>query len=202
MSAHEHHTAGGATKKVTTAQLVVVATLSLLVLAVGVLIPANRVNLGLSAEDTGEVIMPPGMIMGPDTPGAAMREMAAVDPDHIGHRATGGDRGNRLLEPTMDGAAKVFDLTVSVIEWRILNDEPVAAYAFNEQVPGPLIRIREGDHVVLNVHNELPESTTVHWHGLDVSNEMDGPADITQDPIEPGESYRYEFDVNQPGTFF
>ena len=201
MSAHEHHS-DVAAKTVTNAQIAVVSILSVLVLVVGVIILASRVNLGLSAEDTGEAIMPPGMIMGPDTPGAAMREMAAVDPDHIGHRAKSAARGNRVLKPKMDGDTKVFDLTVSVIEWRILGDEPVAAYAFNNQVPGPLIRIRDGDRVRLNVHNELPEATTVHWHGLDVPNEMDGPADVTQEPIEPGESYRYEFDVYQPGTFF
>lgn len=200
MIGHERHDDRTA-KSVTRPQLVVMAILSLLVLAVGVIIPANRVNLGLSAEDTGEVIMPPGMIMGPDTPGSAMKEMGAVDRGDIGYRADADERGNQPLRPTMDGDTKVFDLTVSVIEWRILDDEPVAAFAFNEQVPGPLIRIREGDHVVLNVHNELPESTTVHWHGLDVPNEMDGPAFITQDPIEPGASYRYEFTVEQAGTF-
>ena len=173
----------------------------MLVLVVGVLIPANRVNLGLSAEDTGEVIMPPGMIRGPDTPGAAMREMGAVDPDDIGYRAAVSVRGCQALDPTMDGDTKVFDLTVSVIQWLILDDELVAAFAFNQQVPGPLIRINQGDHVVLNVHNELPESTTVHWHGLDVPIEMDGPAFVTQDPIEPGDSNRYEFTVEQAGTF-
>jgi FtsP/CotA-like multicopper oxidase with cupredoxin domain len=52
------------------------------------------------------------------------------------------------------------------------------------------------------VTNELDESTTVHWHGLDVPNEMDGPAGITQDPIQPGDTYRYEYTVKQWGTFF
>jgi FtsP/CotA-like multicopper oxidase with cupredoxin domain len=201
VSSHDHH-APDATSSVTRPQLFVVGLLSMLVLVVGVLIPANRVNLGLSAEDTGEVIMPKGMVMGPDTPGEAMEHMGAVDPGDIGYRGSPEEQGNRPLEPRIDDdGTKVFDLTVSVIQWHILEDEPVAAYAFNDQVPGPLIRVRQGDHVVLNVHNELPETTTVHWHGLDVPNEMDGPAFITQDPIEPGESYRYEFTVDQVGTF-
>jgi FtsP/CotA-like multicopper oxidase with cupredoxin domain len=52
------------------------------------------------------------------------------------------------------------------------------------------------------VHNELPEATTVHWHGLILPNEMDGPAEITQEPIEPGDSYTYEFTIEQQGTYF
>jgi FtsP/CotA-like multicopper oxidase with cupredoxin domain len=52
------------------------------------------------------------------------------------------------------------------------------------------------------VKNELPESTTIHWHGLIVPNSMDGPANITQKPIEPGGRFTYEFTVGQEGTFF
>jgi manganese oxidase len=89
-----------------------------------------------------------------------------------------------------------------VIEWNILSDEQVMAYAFNRQVPGPRIRVTQGDHVRINVTNDLPESTTVHWHGLVLPNEMDGPANITQDPIEPGGSFTYEFTAGQQGTYF
>ena len=75
------------------------------------------------------------------------------------------------------------------------------AYAFNGQVPGPTIRFREGDHVRIDVINRLPETTTVHWHGLILPNVMDGPAMITQAPIENGQMYRYEFTAVQPGTY-
>ena len=60
------------------------------------------------------------------------------------------------------------------------------AYAFNHQVPGPRIRLTEGDHVRFNVTNHLPEPTTIHWHGLIVPNAMDGPAEITQDADPAG----------------
>jgi FtsP/CotA-like multicopper oxidase with cupredoxin domain len=53
-----------------------------------------------------------------------------------------------------------------------------------------------------SVRNSLPESTTVHWHGLMVPNKMDGPVKITQEPVPPGGSYSYEFDVGQSGTYF
>src|SRR5258706_12147739 len=97
---------------------------------------------------------------------------------------------------------KVFDLTASVIRWTILPGVTVDAYAYNGQVPGPRIHIKQGDKVRINVHNELPEDTAVHWHGLILPNQMDGPAGITQPPIRPGESYVYEFTAEQHGTYF
>jgi FtsP/CotA-like multicopper oxidase with cupredoxin domain len=183
-------------------QLVVWSILSVVALVIGLVYSAYRVNLGLGARDVGGAVMPPGMVMTRDTPGEAMREMAAVDPDEIDFTAPPEARGAQRLEARIDGGVKVFDLDVSVIEWNILPGEQVMAYAFNRQVPGPTIRLTVGDRVRLNVTNDLPEPTSVHWHGLIVPNEMDGPAFITQPPIEPGETYTYEYTVRQAGTFF
>ncbi len=69
-------------------------------------------------------------------------------------------------------------------------------------MPGPTIEVVEGDKVRIIVHNELPEATTVHWHGLDVPNAMDGVMGLTQDPIPPGGMFTYEFELRQNGTFF
>ncbi|WP_207956784.1 multicopper oxidase domain-containing protein [Rubrobacter tropicus] len=80
-----------------------------------------------------------------------MREMAAVDPDEVSYTAPADARGDQTLEPRTGGATKVFDLTVSVIDWNILPGEQVQAYAFNRQVPGPRIRVTEGDRVRVNV---------------------------------------------------
>jgi FtsP/CotA-like multicopper oxidase with cupredoxin domain len=160
------------------------------------------VNLGLGARDVGGVVMPPGMVMTRDTPGESMREMAAVEADQVDYTAPADARGAQVLEPRIEDGVKVFELEVSVIEWNILPDEQLMAYAFNRQVPGPTIRLTVGDGVRINVTNNLPEETSVHWHGLVVPNEMDGPAYITQRPIEPGESFTYEFTVQQVGTFF
>jgi manganese oxidase len=60
-----------------------------------------------------------------------------------------------------------------------LPDETVEAFAYNNQVPGPRLQVTEGDRVRINFRNRLPETTTVHWHGLILPNEMDGPANIT-----------------------
>ena len=148
------------------------------------------------------LVMPPGMIMTGDTTMQQMQDMAAVDPSNVTYTAPPDARGAQPLAPTMAGDVKVFNLDVSIINWNILPNRQVAAYAFNRQVPGPLIRITEGDRVRMVVKNNLPEPTSVHWHGLIVPNAMDGPADVTQQPIQPGATFTYEFTVQQRGTFF
>ncbi|MGI8515527.1 MAG: multicopper oxidase family protein [Acidimicrobiia bacterium] len=188
--------------RVTRPQLVSVLLISVVALAGGLALAAARVNLAIGARDVDGAVMPPGMIMTRDTPAEAMRDMAAVDPDAITYRAAVEARGDQLLEPVIDGNVKVFELEAAVIEWNILDYERVMAYAFNRQIPGPRIRLTQGDRVRIRVTNSLPEPTTVHWHGLIVPNAMDGPAEITQDPIPPGDSFDYEFDVQQAGTFF
>ncbi len=183
-------------------QLVSVGLASVVALALGIAFAASSANLGLSARDVGGLVMPPGMIMLRDTPAEAMRDMAAVDPALVSYRAPADARGDQPMTPELDGAVKVFRLDASVIEWNILPYERVMAYAINRQVPGPRIRLTEGDRVRIVLTNHLPESTTLHWHGLIVPNMMDGPADVTQPPIPPGGSYTYEFTANQAGTFF
>jgi manganese oxidase len=187
---------------VTRPQLAAVALVTTIMLVGGLGLPGLFVNLSLSSKDVGGVIMPPGMIMTRDTPGEAMRDMAAVLPKYVSYTAPATARGDQPLEPRLEDGVKVFELNTSVIRWNILDDEQVLAYTFNEQVPGPRIELTLGDRVRFIVTNNLPESTTVHWHGLILPNEMDGPAEITQEPIQPGESYTYEFTVRQTGTYF
>lgn len=187
---------------VTRPQLWSVTLLTILALAAGALYSAGRANLSISAEEVDGAIMPPGMVTTRDTPAEAMREMSAVDPGDISYTAPADARGDRPLAPRVEGGTKVFDLTTSVINWNILPRERVAAYAVNRQVPGPRLRVTEGDRVRINVTNRLPESTTIHWHGLQLPNAMDGPANITQIPIRPGGRFSYEFTVGRPGTYF
>ena len=148
------------------------------------------------------LVMPPGMIMTSDMSKDAMQDMAAVDLTKIAYTAPADARGDQTLTPKIENGVKVFNLDASLIKWNILPDRQVAAYAFNRQVPGPRIHITEGDRLKIVVKNNLPEATTVHWHGLIVPNNMDGPADVTQKPIEPGASYTYEFTAKQRGTYF
>jgi FtsP/CotA-like multicopper oxidase with cupredoxin domain len=206
---HARHRSGhakagghGMQSDATHAQPAGVAGVSALALALGMVAPANWVNLRLSARDVGGAIMPPGMIMDRDTPAEAMIDMAAVDPRDVVATYGLNVRGDRGLAPRSENGVKVFDLETAVIRWTILPGVTVDAYAFNGQVPGPRLRFRQGERVRINVTNRLPESTTVHWHGLILPNVMDGPAHITQEPIEHGDLYRYEFTAVQSGTYF
>jgi len=183
-------------------QLIASSVVSVIALIAALVYSASTVNLALGARDVGGLVMPPGMIMTRDTPGQAMVDMAAVDPATVSYRAPVDARGDQPLESRIEGGVKVYDLETSVIEWNILPYERVMAYAFNRQVPGPRITLTEGDRVRFNVTNRLPVATTVHWHGLIVPNAMDGPAEITQEPIAPGATFTYDFVVQQAGTFF
>ncbi len=77
-----------------------------------------------------------------------------------------------------------------------------AVWSYNGTVPGPEVRLRQGEHVQITVENRLAEETTVHWHGLRVPNAMDGVPHLTQRPIAPGETFIYEFDVPDAGTYW
>jgi len=188
--------------RATRPQIVVVAILTVVGLIAAVAYSASKVNLRIAGADVENVVMPPGMIMTNDTPAQAMRDMSAVNPDDVTYTAAADERGDRTLEPRVEDGVKVFNLEVSVIEWNILHDKQVMAYAFNRQVPGPRIQITEGDSIRINVTNDLPDATSVHWHGLIVPNAMDGPGDVTQTPIQPGQTFTYEFTAIQAGTFF
>jgi hypothetical protein len=207
---HEHpmdsgrHSSGGQhsmESDATPAQRIALAGVSFLLLIAGIVAPGNWVNLRLSARDVGGAIMPPGMIMDRNTPAAAMIDMAAVDPRSVVATYGLDVQGDRELPPRIENGVKVFDLETAVIRWSILPGVSVDGYAFNGQIPGPRLRLRQGDRVRINVTNRLPETTTVHWHGLILPNVMDGPAHITQEPIEKGSVYRYEFTAVQSGTY-
>lgn len=187
---------------VTRPQIAAVTTLTLLALVAGILWSTAHANLTIGSHDVLGAVMAPGMIMTRDTPAGAMRDMAAINPDAIQYVAPSDARGDQLLEPRLEAGVKVFDLEASVIQYNILAYEPILAYAFNHQVPGPRIRVTEGDRIRINVTNHLPESTTVHWHGLILPNAMDGAGEVTQRPIAPGETYTYEFVAQQRGTYF
>ena len=94
---------------VTRPQLASVGFLTVLALALGLVLPAQKVNLTLSADDVGGAVMPPGMIMTRDTPAQAMRDMAAVDSRDTSYSAPAAARGDRTLVPRLEGGVKVFD---------------------------------------------------------------------------------------------
>ena len=76
------------------------------------------------------------------------------------------------------------------------------ATTFNGSVPGPILRWREGDRVTLRVTNHLAQDSSIHWHGIILPANMDGVPGISFDGIKPGETFTYQFDVRQNGTFW
>jgi manganese oxidase len=109
--------------------------------------------------------------------------------------------GGQPLTFREENGVKVFELTTEAVQWPILDGTTITAFTYNGTVPGPMIRVTEGDQVRIVVKNELPDATTVHWHGVEVPNAMDGVPGVTQDPIEPGETFTYEFTAKPAGTF-
>ena len=73
---------------------------------------------------------------------------------------------------------------------------------YDGKVPGPTLRLRQGEPVRIIVENKLDQDTTVHWHGIRLPNAMDGVPGLTQPPIKPGESFTYEFTPPDAGTFW
>jgi uncharacterized cupredoxin-like copper-binding protein len=107
--------------------------------------------------------------------------------------------GNAVLEPEVlaDGT-KHFELTASIVDWEVAPGEIVQAWAYNGIVPGPRINVEVGDTVEFELTNNLPIGTDIHWHGIDVPNEMDGVAPITQELVTTGETFTYRFTVTEP----
>ena len=107
--------------------------------------------------------------------------------------------GNEELKPTIaaDGA-KVFDLVAKIVEWEVEPGKMVQGWTYNGQIPGPILRANVGDKVRINLKNELPQSTSMHLHGVRVPNSMDGVDPYTQPATKPGESFVYEFVAKEP----
>ena len=109
--------------------------------------------------------------------------------------------GNSELSPIIsEDGYKVFNLTASIIKWEVEQGKFVEGWAYNGQIPGPILRANVGDKIRIVLKNELPESTSLHLHGVRVPNAMDGVDPYTQSPIEPGQSFSYEFTALEPAV--
>jgi manganese oxidase len=103
--------------------------------------------------------------------------------------------GNAVLEPSevLPDGTKVFDIVAAITDWERAPGDVVQAWTYNGTVPAPSIHLAVGDHAQFRLTNNLPIATDLHLHGLNVDNQFDGVAPFTQDPIEPGETFTYEY---------
>jgi FtsP/CotA-like multicopper oxidase with cupredoxin domain len=174
-----------------TVSWLVVAALLVAMLALGIAIVALARSQGSESAGSDDGM---GMNM---SGGAMSGHMAAVSSDGVPDATVA--RGGQPLPHSVQGGVWVFRLEAKPVRWPILDGTRVTAFTYNGTVPGPEIRVPYGQHVRVEVKNSLPEPTSVHWHGLDVPNPMDGVPGVTQQPIAPGASFSYEFDAVPAG---
>jgi len=105
-------------------------------------------------------------------------------------------------EATPVGVTREFALTAAPATVTLFDGRPLQVWAYNQQVPGPVLRVRLGETVRATLTNRLPQPTTIHWHGVRVPNAMDGVPGVTQPPVQPGDSFVYEFTPKDAGTFW
>jgi len=106
------------------------------------------------------------------------------------------------LPYTLHNGIKYFELVAETVKREILPGLFINVWGYNGSMPGPTIQVYPGDYINIRVINRLPEATSVHWHGLDVPNVMDGVPNVEPSPkIDPGKNFDYHFKiVNPPGT--
>ena len=109
--------------------------------------------------------------------------------------------GNNDLAYTMsDDGFKVFRLTAKVVPWEVEPGKIVDGWSYNGMIPGPIMHANVGDKIRIVLKNELPESTSLHLHGVRVPNSMDGVDPYTQSAIAPGETFTYEWTAVEPSV--
>ncbi|HEY4243993.1 MAG TPA: copper oxidase [Kofleriaceae bacterium] len=108
--------------------------------------------------------------------------------------------GTVALSKLVDGV-RVFHLVAEPVSLTIAPGLTVAAWGYNGASPGPVLEAVAGERVRIYVTNKLPEPTSIHWHGILVPYGMDGVGGLTQAPIKPGQTFKYEFVFDRAGTF-
>jgi FtsP/CotA-like multicopper oxidase with cupredoxin domain len=108
---------------------------------------------------------------------------------------------NESPDRNPDPAIVEVDLTAQLADVQV-DGKTVHAWTYNGGLPGPLIKARVGNRVIVHFRNELDQPTTVHWHGVRVPIEMDGVPEISQPEVKKGETFTYDFVVRDAGLYW
>ena len=119
-----------------------------------------------------------------------------------GAKKANGNKFPQSLAPRMDGNVKEFKLSIDIYQQEIVPSMKIHTLAFNNQVPGPEIRVKKGDNIRVIFKNNTDLNHTIHWHGMHVPWRMDGVPYVTQMPVMPGQEFVYEFVAEPYGTHF
>jgi CopA family copper-resistance protein len=132
-----------------------------------------------------------------------MAGVQAILPGWARAKPGGAQAGLQPLTPTYRNGTRVeYDLTIERTSFDVAG-ERATAITMNGTVPGPLIRLQEGEEAVLRYHNTLDEETSIHWHGLLLPNRFDGVPEVNYPGVAPGETFEAgPFEVRQYGTYW
>ncbi|MCC7536285.1 MAG: multicopper oxidase family protein [Deltaproteobacteria bacterium] len=151
--------------------------------------PTPQEDMAVPAEDSA---VPPAPDAGPEMPPDA-------GPPPVAFPDVWGPAPLEDLNPSPD----VVEVEIRATEVDVVIDEnltlPMVAY--NGQFPGPLLTAKVGDEIIVHFTNEMTQSTTIHWHGLRISDQMDGNPRI-QDPVPGGGTFTYRFVAPEAGSFW
>ena len=109
-----------------------------------------------------------------------------------------------LMNTILFAQVHKFDMTIEEGTKEVAPNLKYKVWGFNGQVPGPLIHVKEGDDLEVTVLNKTSLPHTIHWHGVLQKNtwKMDGVPNVTQEAIEPGDTFTYKFKADKPGTLW
>ena len=157
---------------------------------------------GQSGQNLGVDVQPPDSLVRPETIDVPSYEETQTDPF--------ADKSLEVMEkakpsllskaPISLSDGDVFDLKASSIS-KVVNGKSLQMFGYNNQSPGPLFSVNQGEEVTINFTNELEFPTTVHWHGLRLDYTSDGVPGITQEPILSGGTFEYSLKFPDSGIF-
>src|SRR6187431_1134304 len=143
--------------------------------------------------------------LGPTAAALLMALSLNVPSAYAGHQPEGWDTDLRLPEAVdrnPDPRIVEINLDARLASVEIAPGVTVNAWTYDGGVPGPLIRVRVGDRLVVRFTNHLPQPTTVHWHGIRVPIQMDGVPGVSQPEVKTGETFVYDFTVPDAGLYW
>ncbi|MEU1948520.1 multicopper oxidase family protein [Streptomyces sp. NPDC020125] len=136
-----------------------------------------------------------------NTMGAPARAGAPAEDDPPDYVSPHGPEVAATEQRRGPGPVRTFRLTATATTLDI-GARKVASWAYEDQVPGQEIRVTAGDTIALTLANNLPQPTTLHWHGIRLRNDMDGVPGVTQRPVRTGATFDYRFTAYYPGTYW